>query len=119
MSGDRRVRFRILHIIEAAEFVRQTLDGMTLDDFSTNRVVVLATLHSLQIAGEAANALPSDFTEKHAGFPWLELRDMRNVIVHQYFGINPDIIWDTVHNDFLPLEDELREFLASLPPEVG
>ena len=56
MSGDRRVRFRILHIIEAAEFVRRTLNGMTFEEFSANRVVVLAMLHSLQIAGEAAGA---------------------------------------------------------------
>ena len=85
MSRERLVRLRIEHILETAEYLRVLTNDMTFEQFEANRTAVLATLHSLQTAGEAVRALPEDFRTQHPELPWREMTDMRNVIVHQYF----------------------------------
>ena len=54
---------------------------------------------NIEIIGEAARALPEDFKERHADVPWSEIVAMRNVIVHQYFGILPEVVWDVIKNE--------------------
>ena len=113
MSRNRLNRFRVRHILETAEYLRTLLHDRTFEQFAANRTIVLASLHSLQIAGEAAGALPEHFREEHPELPWREMSDMRNVIAHQYFQIDLEVIWDTIHNDFLPLENDFRRLLDS------
>ena len=115
MSSSRRNRLRIEDILESIEYLRDTFGSLIFEHFSEDRTTVLAVLHSLQIAGEAASSLPDEFREEHPEFPWQEMRRMRNFIAHQYFGVNLDTIWDTIHDDFLPLEQNFRRLLEAIP----
>lgn len=115
MSRNQLIRFRVRHILETTEYLRILLHDMTFEQFAADRTIVLASLHSLQIAGEAAGALPERFREEHPELPWREMRDMRNVIAHRYFEIDLEVVWDTIHSDLLPLESDFRRLLDSLP----
>jgi uncharacterized protein with HEPN domain len=69
-----------------------------------------AVIRNVEIIGEAARSLPEDFTQRHEDVPWRDLVGMRNVLVHQYFGILPEVVWDVIKNE-LPV---LREQIARL-----
>ncbi len=106
--------FRLGHILESAEFLRANLGNLTFDRFAENQALVLATLHSLQIVGEASITIPDEFKDDHSKFPWRGMRRMRNIIVHQYFKVDLATLWDVIQNIFLPLEQDFRELLNSI-----
>lgn len=116
-SDDISAHSRLGHILESAEFLRARLSGLTFERFAENRTLVLATLHSLLIVGEASIALPDEIKEARPEFPWRRMRGMRNIIAHQYYRVNLATVWDAIHNHFLPLEQDFRALLDSLPED--
>jgi len=64
---------------------------------------------NIEIMGEAARALPEEFTERHAGVPWGEIVGMRNVIIHQYFGILRKVVWDVIRNELPSLRAQIAK----------
>jgi hypothetical protein len=66
---------------------------------------------------EAATAIPDWLIKRHTEVPWADMRDMRNVVVHQYFGVDLRIVWDTVRNDLPPLVGPLIRVLSDEPEE--
>lgn len=67
---------------------------------------------NLQIIGEAVNHLPQDITGAHPQVPWPQIRGFRNILVHQYFGVDADVVRDVVETHLPPLADALRGYLA-------
>ena len=106
---------RARHILASAEFLRTNLEGLTFDQYLEDQALVMATLYALQVAGEAAIATPDKIKNTHPEFPWQDMRRMRNIIVHEYFRVNLLTVWNAVHNHFLPLEQDFRALLDSLP----
>ena len=72
---------------------------MTIEQFKTDAKTLKAVAAELMIIGEAANHIPDDVQDAHEDVPWVVMRAMRNRVVHVYFDVDPDILWDTVHND--------------------
>ncbi|MGI8867411.1 MAG: HepT-like ribonuclease domain-containing protein [Mycobacteriales bacterium] len=67
-----------------------------------------AVLRNLAVVGEAVKSLPDDFKQQHADVPWASIAGLRNVVVHEYFRVNPDMIRDIVDNQLAPLLDDLN-----------
>jgi len=61
---------------------------------------------NLAVVGEAVRSLPDDFKQEHADIPWASIAGLRNVVVHEYFRVNPDMIRDIVDNQLAPLLDD-------------
>ena len=61
-------------------------------DFQNNDAVI----KNFITIGEAASHLPEDFIEKHPDIPWRDMRDMRNILVHAYFGVDNQVVWETI-----------------------
>lgn len=66
---------------------------------------------NLQIIGEAAKSLPEEITSKHPEIEWPQIRGFRNILVHQYFGVDPAIVRDVVQNNLPPLAAALNQYL--------
>lgn len=66
-----------------------------------------AVLRNLAVIGEAVKALPEDFKQDRTGTPWASIAGLRNVVVHEYFRVNPDLIRDIVDNQLAPLLDDI------------
>ncbi|KKL12941.1 hypothetical protein LCGC14_2530730 [marine sediment metagenome] len=98
------------HIRDAIEKVEKYLGDTTFEVFSQNDMMVDAVVRELEIIGEAARNLSDEFCEKHSRIWWSSIRGMRNVLIHEYFGIDLNIIWDTCKNN-LP---ELRNFVVMI-----
>ncbi len=97
-------RIRLEDILEAIHSIQGYISGMDYDYFISDRKTVDAVLRNLEIIGEAANFIPSDIRERYSDFPLVELRAMRNIIAHQYFGVSLPIIWKSITEDLPELE---------------
>lgn len=71
-------------------------------------------VHHLQIIGEAVRCLPDSFREKYPDIPWSKIIGMRNILTHQYFGIDVDVVWAVIENDLPDLKDKITRILQKL-----
>jgi uncharacterized protein with HEPN domain len=90
---------RILHILDAITEVEQYTKNVELDSFASNSMMLNATLHQLSIIGEAANRLSEQLINDNSSVPWRSIIQLRNLIVHEYFGIDLNMIWAIVRID--------------------
>lgn len=104
----RNIRERVLDILEAIERIEKYGRGGK-EEFERSELVQVWILHHLQILGEAVNALRPELEEDHPQVPWASIVGMRNILVHQYFEIDTDIVWSVVENDLPRLQ---ASFLA-------
>jgi uncharacterized protein with HEPN domain len=104
---------RVNDILDAITAVQGYTEGMKFETFVSDRKTVDAVLRNLILIGEAASHIPDDFVSEHSDIPWRDMRDMRNFVVHEYFGVSDRIIWETVQNDLPPLIPRLQQMLES------
>lgn len=103
---------RITDIIEAIETVLEYTIGMTFEQFASDRKTIDAVIRNFIIIGEAASHLPDDLMETHPELPWREMRDMRNIVVHEYFGVDNRVVWETLQRNLPSLLPLLRQVIG-------
>jgi uncharacterized protein with HEPN domain len=113
MPSERRDKARVEHIRSAIASIRKYVDGMNETMFLAADVERIATIKHLEIIGEAAKHLSEDYKGHLAEVPWRDIVDMRNVMVHEYFGIDSRIVWHIVENELLDLERAIKFNLDS------
>ncbi len=101
-------RLYIEEILESIEKIKDYTKGMTLEVFSVDLKTVDAVVRNFEIIGEASRQLPDGVKEKYHEIKWKDLIDFRNVVIHEYFGINKKIMWDIIINELPPLEEKIR-----------
>jgi uncharacterized protein with HEPN domain len=102
---------RVRDILEAIAAIRKYTAGMTFQNFAEDRKTVDAVIRNFIIIGEAANHVPEDIMEKYSDIAWRDMRDMRNIVVHEYFGVNDAILWETLMRNLPPLVSLLQGVL--------
>ncbi len=89
-------KHRVQDILNAINEIQAYTAGMDFDSFCRDIKTVKAVLYCFATIGEAARHIPSDVKEKYVDIPWREMGDFRNVVIHEYFGVDLDIVWRTV-----------------------
>ena len=92
------------HVLDECNYLLQEFNSNTFDDFVNNQRLAKAICRSLEIIGEASGRIHPDIKAKYNLVPWREMSDIRNKIIHDYFGIDYDIVWDTVKTDIPELK---------------
>lgn len=110
-------KLRIKDIVDAINAIQGYTEGMKYKTFVADRKTVDAVIRNLTVIGEAAGHVPDDIVSAYPDIPWRDMRDMRNFVVHEYFGISDKIIWDTVYNNLPPLIPLLKPLLKSEDPD--
>jgi len=100
----------IRHILDAINRIQQYTGKSTYDDFSQNDMMTAAVVRELEIVGEAAGQVSVDFQKKNPHIPWREMISTRNKMIHDYFGVNIEIVWEIVQKELPRLQKELIEF---------
>lgn len=109
MPPDDRTRLR--HILEHAGYAAEFLKGRKRRDLDTDVQLLLALVRALEIVGEAATQLSPTFKQRYPDLPWAQLAGMRNRLVHAYFDINRDIVWNAATVELPPLAASMRAIL--------
>jgi len=98
-------------ILESISEVEEFLHGLTYDSFATDRKTVNAVIRSLEVIGEATKHIPASFRNRHPDIPWSRMAGMRDVLIHDYMGVDLKTVWK-VAQDRLPEIKPMLEGLA-------
>jgi uncharacterized protein with HEPN domain len=107
---------RLRHMVEAARDAVSFIEGKTRADLDSDRMRSLALVRCIEVIGEAASRLSPEFQQAHPEVPWPVIVATRNRLIHAYFDINLDIVWNTVVQDLPPLIETLEALIAAEPP---
>jgi Uncharacterized conserved protein len=108
----RQWRLFVADIVDAIGAIEGYTAGLTQEQFFDDRLRLDAVIKNLTVIGEAAGRVPASVMEASPEIPWSRMRAMRNVVVHEYFGIDQDVMWGTVTDDLKPLVPLLAALLA-------
>ena len=110
MPDDDRIRMQ--HMLDAAREAVAFARERTRADLDTDRLLVLGLLKSIEIVGEAAARVKRRTRAAYPSIPWQDLIGLRNRLIHMYFEVDLDRVWDTVTNDLPPLILGLQSILC-------
>lgn len=99
------------HISEALEKIDSYLKDTSYEAFSINDLINDAVIRELEIVGEAAAKISAEYRKKHPEVPWNQMAGMRNKLIHEYFGIDKKIVWETCQTDLKALSLNLKPLL--------
>jgi len=97
----RNSKLYLKDILDSIEKIEDYTKDLTFQEFPANKMAVDAVIRNFEIIGEAGKNIPDDLKNSHSEIPWKEMTGMRDKMIHQYFGIDLDIIWKTL-KDRLP-----------------
>jgi uncharacterized protein with HEPN domain len=101
------------HILAEAEFLIEEASSVTESEFHNSAVLKRAFVRSLEVMGEAVKQLPADFRDAHREVEWQRMAGMRDRLIHGYFGVDYDLVWNVVQTRVPQLRDQLAAILES------
>jgi uncharacterized protein with HEPN domain len=104
-------RFRVRDILAAVRAIEHYTEAMTFEEFAADARTIDAVVRNLMTIGESTRWIPEPIKDAHREVPWRTLRGVRNVVVHEYFGVDSEILWETVRTDLPPLAPKLEAIL--------
>ncbi len=99
------------HIQDEISFITKSTSNRSKSDFLEDEVLKRAVVRSIEIIGEAVKKLPTDFKNKHMDIDWRAIAGTRDRLIHGYFGIDYEIIWDIVEKEIPHLKNFLEKTL--------
>jgi uncharacterized protein with HEPN domain len=100
------------HIEHECAFVLDISAGKSYDEFLKNELLGKGIVRSLEIIGEATKKLAIEIRISYPQVPWEEMAGMRDVLIHNYFGIDYDVVWNTINKDIPELHAEIKRIIA-------
>jgi uncharacterized protein with HEPN domain len=94
--------------VSCKKIIRFT-QGLSFSDFISDDRTHDAVIRNLEIIGEAAKNVPTEFREKYPDVEWRAIGMLRNIVAHEYFGVNDEIIWDIVTNKIPILFEQIKQ----------
>lgn len=106
---------RLEHILTAANTIIANKDKYTLDDVKNDSITFYGFAKLVEIIGEAVYMLTKEFRDEHTEINWRAIEKMRHVLVHGYYTINPDDLWQTIEEDIPELKNNVDILLKEIP----
>ncbi|MFM9839653.1 MAG: DUF86 domain-containing protein [Cyclobacteriaceae bacterium] len=100
---------RLLHIEEAIAEIESYTKGIDILEFKSNSMIRFASIKQMEIIGEAARYVTEETRNKYPEIEWKEITGLRNILVHEYFGIDSNLIWQIIETDIPDLKKKLRK----------
>jgi len=104
-------RILLRHMLDAALKARYFIQGRSRGELNSDEMLALAVIRLLEVMGEAARGLSDEIKDKNPQIPWKQITGTRDRLIHGYFDVDLDIIWNIVNRDLPPVIKELEKLL--------
>jgi uncharacterized protein with HEPN domain len=113
MKGKIPDKVRLQHILDAIQYIEKFSLNKTREDFNNDLMYRFSVERQLEIIGEAANNLSSSLQQLHAQVPWQKIISFRNFLIHEYFGLDLDLVWSIVIDNLPQLKKDIENILGN------
>jgi len=100
------------HILEELTYLLGQTQGLQKDTFMDDPTLKRTFVRSLEIVGEATQQLPAEFRQKYRAVEWKEIAGMRDKLIHHYFGVDYDVVWNAVMDDVPQLHQMIEQMIV-------
>ena len=114
MKSELGDRARLQHIFDAIKEIESYITNSSYKDFQINSMMQFATVKQLEIIGEASNQLTEHFKKLYKEIEWREIIGLRNILIHEYFGIDTKIVWDILQTDLPKFKIQIEEIINQI-----
>jgi uncharacterized protein with HEPN domain len=108
----RRYKLYLEDILASADSVQSYVGSLSYEELIEDKMRVDAVIRNLEIIGEAAGKVPQDVRERYPAIEWRKISDFRNILVHEYFQIDTEILWDIVKNRIPDLTRQIDSIIT-------
>lgn len=105
---------RLLHVADAIEEIKLYTQDTDFEKFADASMMKNACIRQLEIIGEAFSRISEEIKEKHDDIEWRQIVGLRNILIHQYFGVDDKILWDIISLDLVDLEEQVARVIKEL-----
>ncbi len=111
--SERDFRLYCADILDSGSAILEFVKGLSFEEFYCDRKTYSAVIREFEIIGEAAGKLPDNLKQRHPDIEWQDIKDFRNLLIHEYFGIDLEIVWKIVQDDLPGLMNAVREIMRT------
>ncbi|NCO76495.1 MAG: DUF86 domain-containing protein [Cyanobacteria bacterium] len=105
------VKVYLCHIADEIDYLLDLSAGLEKDSFLEDKTLKRSFVRSLEIIGEATKKLPNDFRKDYSHIPWKQMAGMRDKLIHEYFGVDYDLVWNVIIYQIPLLHQQIQDIL--------
>ena len=110
----KNIKIFLEHILESINLIEEYIKNKNKADFLNSKQLQDAIIRRIEIIGEASKNISDNFKKSHTEIPWKQITGMRDILIHQYFGVDLDLTWEVIETDLPKLKKQLIELNKEL-----
>ncbi|PIQ79318.1 MAG: DUF86 domain-containing protein [Parcubacteria group bacterium CG_4_9_14_0_2_um_filter_41_8] len=116
MREGREIKLYLRDICDSIDMIQSFIKGVSREEFIKLHEKQNAVIRKIEIIGEAVKQLPIEFRDQYPHIPWKEIAGMRDKLIHGYFGVDLDVVWDAVKKNLPKLKKEVEKLFDEIKP---